>query len=952
MSVPVPEGVALDEPGPARSRRALPRPARGRARLLLPFAAAAAARRARHRARHHAEARPPRGDRRARRREPGPAAARAPRTGATGSSTRRCTTAPRLGEGATVDGPALIEEPYTVVVLPPGRDRDARRSRQLRHLRVLTRARSCSSPTSTGTGSGTARSRCSAAGSSTRSTRCSICSTPIPASASCSTGRRSCSRTTSRCGPIGAHELVAGLHAGRLAAGPWYVQPDSLLPGGRDARPQPAARARGRGRARAGVDRRATCPTRSAIPRSSRSSSPASGSTRSSTGGATAPSSTRSVRCTRWRAPDGSAVRAWQLARGLLRAPAGSTPTATSPRPSRALARRDRSARRRGRRPGAADERLRPPARRHVDRRRRRASIGAQRVLLDDAADAAARARRRSPIGRARSSARASPNLLPGRVVGAHAAEVAQPRRRDAAHRVGRAVGRRSRARSACADERPALEQAWRTLLLQPGARLDLRLLDRSRARAHGRALRRRRGPRHARPCNACSNGSPGRTSRARHAVAARRRRSSCSTRRPSPAPTSCACRSTASRRGGSASPASTSIRLSMPSFAGVTVDGRPARLVPSDDPTRVRFLPGRRRSRRRVRRGRRSRVRVSSLHGRAGRRRARRGRRRRARSTPATCASSSATTARSSVTLGDDTYDGLFGIEDAIDRGDSYDCDPDPRRASCSVASVVERARATRPASQRLRVVRASSTTIGTLTVEAVRRARACRSCGARSTLDNRAPDHRLRLRFPTGAADRHVRGRDDVRHRAPLDRAGRRHRLGPSRARTFPHQGWIAAQRSGRRRARDCPEAEVTPRRRHARHARAQRRRARPHRAAHPPDARPGPEMLAPGAQTQGPVARDHHARPRPGRRARRRDRPPRRARWRHSAARAGASLLELDAARCVLSACKPAQDGDGIVVRVLNPDRRARRRCAAFRLRRRIRNRGPPRRDAGRG
>ncbi len=26
----------------------------------------------------------------------------------------------RLGEGATVAGPALIEEPYTVVVLPPG----------------------------------------------------------------------------------------------------------------------------------------------------------------------------------------------------------------------------------------------------------------------------------------------------------------------------------------------------------------------------------------------------------------------------------------------------------------------------------------------------------------------------------------------------------------------------------------------------------------------------------------------------------------------------------------------------------------------------------------------------------------------------------------------------------------------------------------------------------------
>ena len=35
-----------------------------------------------------------------------------------------------------------------------------------------------------------------------------------------------------------------------------------------------------------------------------------------------------------------------------------------------------------------------------------------------------------------------------------------------------------------------------------------------------------------------------------------------------------------------------------------------------------------------------------------------------------------------------------------------------------------------------------------------------------------------------------------------------------------------------------------------------------------------------------------------------------------------RADASLLELEARHSVLSACKPAQDGDGIVVRVLNP------------------------------
>ena len=137
----------------------------------------------------------------------------------------------------------------------------------------------------------------------------------------------------------------------------------------------------------------------------------------------------------------------------------------------------------------------------------------------------------------------------------------------------------------------------------------------------------------------------------------------------------------------------------------------------------------------------------------------------------------------------------------------------------------------------------------------------------------------------------------------------------------RTFPHQGWIAANGLvvG---APGLPEAEVTPAgeilvtlvRSVGALARIELR-TRPLPA--------GPEMMAPGAQTQGRVAATVTLARSAGRRARRRDRPVRRARRRRSPLlAAGASLLELDARRCVLSACKPAQDGDGVVVRVLNP------------------------------
>ena len=133
MSVPVPEGVALDEPGLLdlaerfhdqheaergfcfRSQQPLVRGVRVIARGTTPkpdhFAETGTLSRRDAGAKRH----PPRVlGRRVRRHA-------------------RSTTAAQLGAGATVDGPALIEEPFTVVVLPPDTTADARRPRQLRH---------------------------------------------------------------------------------------------------------------------------------------------------------------------------------------------------------------------------------------------------------------------------------------------------------------------------------------------------------------------------------------------------------------------------------------------------------------------------------------------------------------------------------------------------------------------------------------------------------------------------------------------------------------------------------------------------------------------------------------------------------------------------------------------------------------------------------------------------
>ena len=188
--------------------------------------------------------------------------------------------------------------------------------------------------------------------------------------------------------------------------------------------------------------------------------------------------------------------------------------------------------------------------------------------------------------------------------------------------------------------------------------------------------------------------------------------------------------------------------------------------------------------------------------------------------------------------------------------------------------------------------------------------------------TIDNTADDHRLRLVYPTGApietfraattfdiATRTTLRPDDARwvHAAPT---------------TFPHQGWVAANGLlvG---APGLPEAEVTPDGIIAVTAlRAVGWISRGDLHTRPVQAAPG--MPAPGAQCHGPlVARLTLAA----------DTDPSIARDAELELRAvaagdtplvgpGVALLELTARTLMLSAIKPPLDGDGVIVRVLNP------------------------------
>ncbi len=621
MSVPVPEGVALDEPGLLDLAERFHDQHETRARVLLPLPAAADARRARRS--RGAPRRSPTTSRR-----PGPfptpiklGAAPDPRSGATGSSTRRCTTEPGSGSARPSPGPRSSRSRSPSWCSRPTRPRpstisattlfrcDARAPARLPfplgpgvvpHVRRVPRP-------ARRRGRRGARSARYRPGLQVRARRAGDRARRLP---------RGAARTAGR-----ARRRAA---RGRLAAGPWYVQPDSLLPAGEthvrnlllgrqvagalgpvstvgyvpDSFGHPAQLPQLL--AGFGLDplrllarqRRRARHARTAVPL---------------------------VRARRFV---GAGLAA---SRGLLRGRG----TRRRPRPrghDRAAAGSDRTDRQGRGRAGAVDERLRPSPGRHVDRARRRARCPPS-ACCSTRPRPGCPTRRRSPSFSGELVGARTANLLPG----VWSARMPLKLRNRAVETLltdwlepwaafGRALGR---------HRRTAVDRAGVAItVVQPGARLDLRLLDRPRARAHGRPLRRRRRARRR------DTAAGARTARGRWTSRATRRgrssrTSSCSTPRRLRAPMSCAFHSKAFPPWRASVTRFDMHPLLFPSFSrrhrrrATGAARAERRSEPGALPARARWF------RRRVRRRRRSRFRHAPVPGGTRRAVGRRGRRR-----------------------------------------------------------------------------------------------------------------------------------------------------------------------------------------------------------------------------------------------------------------------------------------------------------------------------------
>jgi alpha-mannosidase len=296
----------------------------------------------------------------------------------------------------------------------------------------------------------------------------------------------------------------------------------------------------------------------------------------------------------------------------------------------------------------------------------------------------------------------------------------------------------------------------------------------------------------------------------------------------------------------------------------------------------------------------------------------------------------------------GDTTLGGLCGIEDLGDRGDSYDFDPvaaDPGGRLVAVdverrrhPSGIQRLVVTRTYALAARVTperdRRSPDTVDLTVRTEARLAPGVDRADLHVAVDNPARDHRLRLLFPTGGSTDTFLAATTfdtaVRSTALPDDAGWWHAAPP----TFPQQGWVAANGLvvG---APGLPEAEVTPDGVIAitllrsvgwlSHLELTRR---------PIPA--GPAMEAPGAQCAEGIAADLTLRlvdpfdpMGAGRIAATAvaDELGLRAvpAGPHPLVAEGAQMLRVEPDTLVLSTLKPAEDGDGVVLRLLNPTSR---------------------------
>jgi hypothetical protein len=286
-------------------------------------------------------------------------------------------------------------------------------------------------------------------------------------------------------------------------------------------------------------------------------------------------------------------------------------------------------------------------------------------------------------------------------------------------------------------------------------------------------------------------------------------------------------------------------------------------------------------------------------------------------------------------IRLGDRSYDGLLGLEDVGDRGDTYDSDPVAEgEVTLERVSIgrrldptgigrlrIRRTLAVPAALAADRLRRSVERTRLTLDVE-VRLVPGTERADLRVRLRNRARDHRLRLLFPTGApAETFLAATtSDVARRrtAPPDASRWVH---PAPA-TFPHQGFVAVNGLAVA-APGLPEAEVTPDGVIAvTLVRAVGWLARADLTTRPQVA--GPLVAVPGAQCRGRIeARLSLFAEHDGWKARDAEL----GLWAVAAGEtplvaAGRPLVEVEPATVLLSALKPAADGGGLVLRLLNP------------------------------